>query len=501
MNYASACYTDDAQTIALDYLVFDQFSIQTQIIDVQKGYFVHITRDNALVADGIVASVQPNKETQEISIRPLQALFDVEVYYNAVSDAITWLATNIDDALVNNTDASQNRPVNVTYTPGGQNFPLTGYNFNATTNILSVIATAFKTWNVVTECSINMSTKKIDVNIYQQNATKTIECDLDNIFNLDVSLGDSYGSANKYTVKKTGVISGTTEITYYLHPDGSIDTTNSDRITPVFWKLDTLEADANTVDNDWINETATMAKEAMAPTANDNEVIFSVGEDDQIVKPLNVALGTKTTIILHGNSYSSIYTGYSRNGSIVTMTFGGLRRELTKQLSMQGGATIVSQAGGGSSVPIATTSTAGIVKPDGTTVTVDNDGTIHSAQAIATTAAAGAVKPDGSTITVDNDGTIHAADTKILTNGSHAWKGVGAAISTSIVLIAFQINEDTAPTATTITNVSGSLTTVGNASSAGIDTSRTTSEALVFRLGGSFTTGRAYFCQVNFRKS
>lgn len=33
----------------------------------------------------------------------------------------------------------------------------------------------------------------------------------------------------------------------------------------------------------------------------------------------------------------------------------------------------------GGSVPIATTSTAGIVKPDGSTITVDNDGTIHSA--------------------------------------------------------------------------------------------------------------------------
>ena len=35
--------------------------------------------------------------------------------------------------------------------------------------------------------------------------------------------------------------------------------------------------------------------------------------------------------------------------------------------------------GGGGDVPVATTETAGIVKPDGTTVTVDADGTIHSA--------------------------------------------------------------------------------------------------------------------------
>jgi hypothetical protein len=58
---------------------------------------------------------------------------------------------------------------------------------------------------------------------------------------------------------------------------------------------------------------------------------------------------------------------------------------------------------------IATTQQAGIVKPDGTSVTVDQDGTIHSAAAvIATTQRAGIVKPDGTTVTVDQDGTIHA---------------------------------------------------------------------------------------------
>ena len=36
------------------------------------------------------------------------------------------------------------------------------------------------------------------------------------------------------------------------------------------------------------------------------------------------------------------------------------------------------EGGGGGSAPVATTETAGIVRPDGTTITVDSDGTIHS---------------------------------------------------------------------------------------------------------------------------
>lgn len=59
----------------------------------------------------------------------------------------------------------------------------------------------------------------------------------------------------------------------------------------------------------------------------------------------------------------------------------------------------------------ATTEIPGIVKPDGTTITVEADGTIHSSKRpeIATTEAPGIVKPDGKTIKVESDGTITGA--------------------------------------------------------------------------------------------
>lgn len=57
----------------------------------------------------------------------------------------------------------------------------------------------------------------------------------------------------------------------------------------------------------------------------------------------------------------------------------------------------------------ATADTLGIVKPDNSTITIDEDGTLHGSAkvAIATTEALGIVKPDGDTITIDEDGTIH----------------------------------------------------------------------------------------------
>lgn len=59
---------------------------------------------------------------------------------------------------------------------------------------------------------------------------------------------------------------------------------------------------------------------------------------------------------------------------------------------------------------IATIEQLGIVKPDGSTITIDEDGTIHGATTytlpIATTTVLGGIKVDGTTITVNSEGVI-----------------------------------------------------------------------------------------------
>ena len=87
--------------------------------------------------------------------------------------------------------------------------------------------------------------------------------------------------------------------------------------------------------------------------------------------------------------------------------------------------TVVEFEGGGGSytLPVASTTTLGGVKPDETTTTVDEDGTIHAHDTtpVATTTTVGSVKPDGTTITIDSNGVITAnipTKTSDLTNDS-----------------------------------------------------------------------------------
>ena len=80
---------------------------------------------------------------------------------------------------------------------------------------------------------------------------------------------------------------------------------------------------------------------------------------------------------------------------------------------------------GTSKTSVASDAAAGIVRPDGETITVDEDGTIHgvSQAQVANVVSAGIVRPDGETITVDEDGTIHGASTYVLPDATETSKG------------------------------------------------------------------------------
>lgn len=337
-EFASACSIDSSQVIDLDYMAFNTFSLTVFPVEVQKGYLVHITRDGQLVADGIVSDVQPNEKLIDVTIRPLQALFDIEVFYTPVSDAITWIVTNISEQLINNTDSYQNRPIDLTYTVGSS-LPLTGYNFNSTANILSVIGNALKTYGVVTDCWLDLVNKRIKVNVYQQTDEVTLEAGLDNVLERSITIGDSYGSKNKLIIRRTRTTDGVSEdlgdYNYYLHSDGSVDDTDADRLYPVFYGLEELDSNADETLAEWKVKALAKAKEVLTPDKFDNEIVLSYKADDKIARPSELKIGTFTTILFEGKEYSSILAGRRIEDNVITLTFGNVRTELTKKLAFR----------------------------------------------------------------------------------------------------------------------------------------------------------------------
>ena len=361
MEYASATVVSKSQNIELDYLAYDAFSIETQLIEAKKGYFVHITQDNEFVADGIISDVRPDKKTQKISIRPIQALFDSEIFYDPISSSIQWLADTITSYYITNTDTPQNRPIDLTFTLSADSCSLIE-NFKDvgdTVNLLSVIETALKTYSVVVDTWIDMSDLRIKVNIYQQTETKELEADLENVLESDVTLGDSYGSINKALVRKYDCVETTSggettkevrvlgDFEYYRLSDDSIvlstDTYDQSlRIFPVFWDLILIEKTSEMTDEEWLEEALSQATEVLTPETYDQEIVLKYHKDDKLVRPMDIKIGTIVTVHLKGETYTSILAAKRIEGNTVTLTLGAVRTELTKKLSMD-------RIGGGSS--------------------------------------------------------------------------------------------------------------------------------------------------------
>ena len=163
-----------------------------------------------------------------------------------------------------------------------------------------------------------------------------LEADLPNVLEREITLGDSYGSKNKYILRRTstdqetGTVTVLEEKSYYLHPDGSVDDQNVDRITPVFWTLGKLENSET-----WDADALAQAVEALTPEQYDNEIRLTLRRDDKLVTPETLPIGTEATIYIGGQAYRSLLTGREWDGDTHCLVFGKVRVDLTKKLILQ----------------------------------------------------------------------------------------------------------------------------------------------------------------------
>lgn len=334
MEYADAALIQE-QEVELDYLTFDAFTILSTPVECKKGYYVHLTNGGSLVCDGIVSDVQPGTGTVSISVRPLQAVFDCEVFATPIQDVVSWLEQQIKAQFIENADALQTRPVAI-HKAVRAVYPITDTGTGDTINLLDVMAAALTTYGIACLCWLDMETMMIAVEIHQPDEIVVLEADKANVLEKTVTLGDSYGAANKMVIRRrvedseTGQVSYPDEAVYYLHPDGTVDGVDNNRITPVFWKLKNLD------DGDsWDQEALAAATEELTPQQYDNEIILVYAEEDNLVYPATIPIGTKAVIYLNGVAYQSILTGRTMKAGTIKLTFGRVRLELTKKLIME----------------------------------------------------------------------------------------------------------------------------------------------------------------------
>lgn len=342
-------------TIVEDYLTMNSFDVPLPVKNapVEKGNYCRISIVNgSTVGEYLVSDVTREDTTTTVALRPLLAVLDVDVFsddlagsYSPTTNAVNW-SRRVANLYLYNT-SEEDEEVNTTvYTRResgtfvSDNYPLTIE--DDTVNLLDVLKQLLITYKVAATAGLTFNVARtqvlyVTVTLSQLSDTATIEADLDNVLDKEITLGDSYGSANKYYLRKTSTdketdvttVLGTT--VYYLHTDGTVDTDSTkDRITPVYWELGTLE-DCDT----WDADALAQATDALTAEQYDNEITLDFRRDDTLINPTTMSIGTEVTVYSGGTAYKSILTGREWDGNVHRLIFGQVRVDLTKKLILQ----------------------------------------------------------------------------------------------------------------------------------------------------------------------
>ena len=119
-----------------------------------------------------------------------------------------------------------------------------------------------------------------------------------------------------------------TNIVYYKHTDGSYDTSNTDRITPVIFNMTSV---AVVTGSTFAAAAKDAADKQFDVDSYSNLIELTMVNDDMLIMPTTIAIGQAVQVITNGASYTSILTGIERSTK-TKLIFGSIRLDLTKIL-------------------------------------------------------------------------------------------------------------------------------------------------------------------------
>lgn len=328
-----------------DYLnnAYNAITIQ-RVSGISLGDYIRIT-GAPLEITGVVVGIDEgsgNKNLVSVSFAPLTSLFDSDVLFDTdlqhgSKTLEETLADLLEDLFVTNRDTFQNIPgLKIRTTSSTADW---GFNFKSAhagmhmliVNFWESIATkALSKYGVVINLSLDFKTHVLSCVIgVNKAARKTIEADLPNVVQKNVVVDITEWSTNKAIMYNGEDYSQS--ITYYLHPDGSYDQNNTDRIEPVIYEMrDILPEGGST----FAKAARSEAYEIFGGDTNNNLIEITVLYDDALVRPETYSIGQTVDVISNGVAFRSALSGY-RVDSMITLVFGVIRQDLTKIIGGQ----------------------------------------------------------------------------------------------------------------------------------------------------------------------
>jgi len=284
------------------------------------------------------AGINESKEFINITFRDIEDQMNIQILVD--TDEIgtgtleKYIADRIKETFIDNSDDEQNIEGLEVQTEGSTTdwvldiTPSGEEEHYAVVNLLDdIILPAFKRDSVRVLFNFSVSEKKIIAKISKNTADPIIiETQLPDVLSKTIKYKSINKEANKviiYNQKDYEEFE-----TYYLHTDGTFDTVDDDRVSPVSLKIETVSSDT---EEDFQSQAYDRANKTFGANKYENLVEIECTNDDERISPLSLEVGQVVNVIDEGNVYETILTG-KKIGETTKLIFGNVRLELTKIL-------------------------------------------------------------------------------------------------------------------------------------------------------------------------
>jgi len=336
-----------------DYLDPEKVKIELlPDVQVAVGDFLHIFNDEARYI-GIVEQIKDKddgiKEVTYIDVMSLldiQTIVDVEYMTGSLEQ---YIADRITELYINNPDELMNLPLSVETTTQTEDWSIEADVMAEEVTTLAevnmfddIILPAFNSYGIVLSSEIDLNNKRINISIGKNTSDiRYLEADLPNILSKNVVINKIKKQINKVIVFNQDDYTDT--LTYYLHPDGSYDTDNRERLVPVEYEYaeakEEIKKEKSEIEGEddieivipFADKANEKAQAIFEKNKYDNLIEIEMFSDDELIRPDSFKIGQEVMILSDGIFYNSIYTGCEVKDTTL-LIFGTIRLELTKIL-------------------------------------------------------------------------------------------------------------------------------------------------------------------------
>lgn len=344
------CNTTIGDDVKYKYDILDPEKFTVDFLPgvvVELNYYIRIWSDDEVLL-GVVSEIKDKDSgIKQVTIKDIAGIFDVDIMVDIEERTGTleqYVADRISETYISNTDTYMNIPATITTTTETESWMLEMESEDEELTTLAevnlfddIVLPAFQDYDVVVNIELNIVTRQFEIKVGKNTAAAiTVESDLPNIISKDVTIQKIKSEVNKLFVYNTDT--WTDLKTYYLHSDGTWDTTDSDRLTPVNYKIehasestirdDSTDPPTETVITFETNADAE-AEKIFSKNKYKNYIALEVFNDDDLLKAYDWKIGQVVNIISDGVSYQSIYSGREVNKT-TKLIFGKIRIQFTK---------------------------------------------------------------------------------------------------------------------------------------------------------------------------